>query len=281
MTYSEALSAFERLEDHRDDTVAPASRSLLLSHGEPRERAVVLFHGLTSSPPQFDAFARALHARGENVIVPRLPRHGDRDRLSNALRDFSMDEVLSVAESSLEIARALGRRVTVAGFSVGGLLTAWLAQHHRFEHAVAISPFLGIMGIPHEVTPLVARTLRRLPNRFVYWHPIKRERLLPVHGYPRIATRAVAASLELAQQLLLDAAQTAPRTPRITLALNAREAAVNNNAARRLADLWEAHGVSVERRRLRGLPPSHDIVEPLRHPKIAAKALALLLPVFE
>jgi alpha-beta hydrolase superfamily lysophospholipase len=80
MTYAEALELFARLEDRGDAGIAPQCRSVLLGHGEQRGRAVVLFHGLTSSPPQFDTFARALHARGHNVIVPRLPRHGDRDR---------------------------------------------------------------------------------------------------------------------------------------------------------------------------------------------------------
>jgi pimeloyl-ACP methyl ester carboxylesterase len=281
MTYAEAVAAFERLEDRGDATVATECRSMLLGHGEPREQAFVLLHGLTSSPPQFSAFAHSLHERGHNVLVPRLPRHGDRDRLTNTLRDFSIGELVRVAETSLQVARALGTRVTVAGFSVGGLLAAWLAQHHTFEHAIAISPFLGVVGLPHELTPLTVKILRRLPNGFVYWHPIERERLLPAHGYPRVATRAVAASLDLASTLLREAASSPPKTRRITLALNAREAAVNNRTALHLAALWEEGGTPVTRHTLRGLPPSHDIIEPLRNPRIAARAHAMLLPLLE
>jgi pimeloyl-ACP methyl ester carboxylesterase len=280
-TYADALAAFEGLEDRGDATIAADCRSVLLSHGESRERAFVLFHGLTSSPAQFSAFARSLHEQGHNVLVPRLPRHGDRDRLTNTLRDFSIGEIVHVAESSLQLARGLGTRVTVAGFSVGGLLAAWLAHHHTFDHAIAIAPFLGVVGLPHELTPLTAKILRRLPNGFVYWHPIKRERLLPAHGYPRIATRAVAASLDLASDLLAEAARTPPKTQRITLALNASEAGVNNRSALRLARLWEEAGATLQRHRLHGLPPSHDIIEPQRNPKVAAQAYALLLPLFD
>jgi pimeloyl-ACP methyl ester carboxylesterase len=280
MTYADALAAFDRLEDRGDAAVASACRSVLLSHGEPREQAFVLFHGLTSSPPQFSAFAHSLYEQGHNVLVPRLPRHGDRDRLTNTLRDFSIGEMLRVAEASLQVARGLGTRVTVAGFSVGGLLAAWLAQHHTVDHAIAISPFLGVVALPHELTPLAVKILRQLPNGFVYWHPIKRERLLPAHGYPRIAIRAVAASLELASNLLAEAERTPPKTQRITLALNAREAAVNNRTTLRLAALWDEAGATVDCRTLRGLPPSHDIIEPLRNPSVAERAHAMLLPLF-
>jgi alpha-beta hydrolase superfamily lysophospholipase len=281
MGYADALAAFERLEDRGDATVAADCRSVLLGHGATQARAFVLFHGLTSSPAQFSAFARSLHERGHNVLVPRLPRHGDRDRMTKTLRDFSIGEMLQVGESSLQLARGLGTRVTVAGFSVGGLLTAWLAQHHAFDHAIAIAPFLGVVGAPHELTPLTVNILRWLPNGFVYWHPIKRERLLPAHGYPRIATRAVAASLDLASNVLFDAARTAPRTLNITLALNARETAVNNRSTLRLAARWEEMGATVHRYQLRGLPPSHDVIEPHRNSKIAVRAHAMLLPLFD
>ena len=58
--------------------------------------AVVLLHGLTNSPPQYDALAPLLHARGHAVIVPRLPlprlsRPHDR-RARGAARDRSRSD---------------------------------------------------------------------------------------------------------------------------------------------------------------------------------------------
>lgn len=171
--------------------------------------------------------------------------------------------IVSVSEA-LEIARDLGENVRVVGFSLGGLLAAWVAQRHAVEQVLAISPFLGIMGLSRIVTPAFSKVLGRMPNFFVWWDPIKRENLMPAHGYPRFATHAVAETLALAGDLLTVARTQAPRSP-IILASNQGECCVNNRAIRCLTSVWRHHeGALVEHRSLRGLGFSHDIIEPLR-----------------
>jgi alpha-beta hydrolase superfamily lysophospholipase len=278
--YRAALRRCESLMQRDDATIHARGGSVLLGHGRPTARVVVLLHGLTASPRQCDALARSLHANGDTVLVPRLPGHGARDRLTTRLRDVRSEHLLEAAREALGIARGLGLSVTVAGFSLGGLLAAWLAQHEHVDHAVAIAPFLGVAYVPRVATASLVAALRALPNVFVWWDPIRRERLMPDHGYPRYPTHAVAESLEIALRLMGSARAAPPATPRITIVTNASETAVNNAAARALARLWRAHDAgSVELHRITGLPPSHDVIEPLRPGALARRAYRTLLPI--
>ena len=278
--YAAALRSFAELAARDDDTIHARGGTMLLAHGRPTTRAVLFLHGLTASPMQCNALARRLHASGDSVIVPRLPGHGACDRLTTQLRDVPAQHLIDAAYEALAIARGLGTSVVVAGFSLGGLLAAWLAQHEHVDHAVAIAPFLGVVGIPDAATAALAASLRTLPNAFLWWHPVKRERLMPDHGYARFPTRAIGEALGIATQLRALVQTTAPATKRITLVSNESETGVNNGATRALAAAWLAHaGTVVELHRITGLPPSHDIIESLRHGTVARRAYRTLLPI--
>ena len=278
--YAGALRTYAALAERDDDTIHARGGTMLLTHGRPTARAVLFLHGLTASPMQCAALARRLHANGDSVIVPRLPGHGARDRLTTQLRDVPAQLLIDAAYEGLAIARGLGTSVVVTGFSLGGLLTAWLAQHERFDHAVAIAPFLGVIGLPGAATTALTASLRTLPNAFLWWDPVKRERLMPDHGYARFPTRAIAEALSIATELRALARTAAPATKRITLVTNESETAVNNGATRTLAAAWNAHeGIAVDLQPLTGLPRSHDIIEALRPGTVARRAYRTLLPI--
>jgi esterase/lipase len=261
--------------------VGDKGRTIAHLHEGRRPRAVVLLHGLTASPAQFARYAEDLYARGHNVLVPRLPRHGHSDRFSEAAARITGDELVTAAREILAVGRELGDAVTVAGFSLGGLLTCWIAQHDFVDRAVPISPFLGVAGLPRRVMNATVEVVMRLPNAFAWWDPILRERQMPAHGYPRYSTHAIAHAYLVARELLHDASQTAPVTQNIVLVNNARESAVNNRAIRRLAASWHAHGADVRRIELQGLPPSHDIIEPLRRSNLADRVYPQLLEAID
>ncbi|HEY0797605.1 MAG TPA: alpha/beta fold hydrolase [Candidatus Baltobacteraceae bacterium] len=257
----------------------PAGEAIVLSHRRATETVYVLLHGMTASPLQFINIARALHSGGANVLVPCLPRHGLPDRMTDALADLSTAELTTFARETIERARAHGSRVVVVGFSLGGLLALWIAQHVFVERAVAIAPFMGAVAVPHALGMSVARHALAHKNRFLWWHPLLRERLMPEHGYPRYPTHAVARLYPLVEELLSAAQSVPPCAADILIVSNAGEMAVNNAGARRLARLWRAQPapVNVRIHRLRGLPPSHDIIEPLRSPALEARVLPKLL----
>ena len=279
--YFGARRAYERIAQREAADEGVAWRSVLMSHGHRAPRSYVLLHGLTASPEQFIQFGDALHARGGNIFIPRLPRHG-RSRLSKALAGLTADELATSARESIGIARGLGERVTVAGFSAGGLLSAWIAQHLAVDRAVCIAPFLGVGWLPTAVAPYVSRMALRLPNRFLWWNPFRRERHGPPHGYPRFATHAIGRTWQLALEVLEAARLRPPATKSIAIVSNDSETTVDNRAIERLVTLWRAHpGVTVEVHRLRGLPRSHDIIEPMRRRPLAAVVYPALLGIVE
>ena len=264
-------------------SASPVSHdSILLTHAEPVQRAYLLFHGLTASPRQFEPFGRMLYERGANVYIPRLPRHGLADRLTTELEELTADELRAFALASVGFARTLAPRLSVVGFSVGGLLAAWVAQHVPVDRVTAIAPFLGVAWLPGRMLRRAAYVARTLPNRFIWWDPILRERQQPAHGYPRFSTHAVAEAIALAQELMADAERHAPAARDVQLLFNASESTVDNVETKRLAALWSAwKGNRIVLHRLRGLPLSHDIIEPLRSPAVARSVALALLDLVE
>jgi pimeloyl-ACP methyl ester carboxylesterase len=241
----------------------------------------VLFHGLAASPTQFVRFANDLHERDHNVLVPRLPRHGHSDRLCDALSSLTAEDLRAVAAQSVEAAQGLGERVVVAGFSLGGVLAAWAAQQEPIARAVAIAPFFGLSWMPNGLMPYLAQALLGQPNHFAWWNPLVRERHYPPHGYPRYATHAVAQAYLLARDVM-SRAHLGMKASELILVTNARETAVNNRAVHRFAAALRNGGAArLQHAILTGIPFSHDIIEPLRHPAIADRVYSQLFALIE
>ena len=195
---------------------------------------------------------------------------------------MSAEQLKACAADTLEMARGLGERVTVAGFSLGGLLSAYLGQFNEVQRVVAIAPFLGVVFVPSAFRLRLANWLLHRRNRFYWWDPLLRERQLPEHGYPRYASHAVAHSLTIADELLNEAGRQAPKASEIVLVVNAREPAVNNRAIMNLVQKWRAHTSDVVHvHRLTGLPIAHDIIEPKRYPDIARRVLPVLVELID
>jgi carboxylesterase len=279
--------AHERLqwfaERDRARHIGEHGRTLLFDHGRRTTHATLLLHGLSASPRQFIAVAQALHERGHNVFVPRLPRHGHRNRLSEALATMSAAQLEACAADSLTVAQGLGEHVNVAGFSLGGLLTAYIGQFERVHRAVAVSPFLGIAAIPNLFRLPVARWVLRRPNRFYWWDPVLRERQQPEHGYPRFASHAIGHGLTLAHEVMDAARSTAPKADELVLVVNPRDSAVNRGAIERLARSWSGTKPdAVHVHRLTNMPRfSHDIIEPKRDPEVSKRVTQVLVELID
>ncbi len=197
------------------------------------------------------------------MYIPRLPRHGLADRLTTELAALTAQELVEFAAQAVASAAALGDEVVVVGFSVGGLLSAWTGQHVAVARVVCIAPFLSIAWLPPRLGSRAVRFALYVPNQFLWWDPLLRERQQPEHGYPRFATHAVAHAAALGRRLLAEAARSKPAARELIVVLNRSETTVSNRTARRLASLWAARAPqSTELHWLRGLPPSHDIIEP-------------------
>ena len=241
---------------------ACASRALL--HGRRTAHAAVLLHGITNCPQQWVQLAAQLHRGGRNVLIPRYPRHGLRDRLNKDIARLTAPELVETAETALAAASGLAERVTVIGLSLGGVLAAWLGERHQtVDVAVMVAPLFGIRRVPGPALPLLRAMAGRGPNLYLWWDRGLKSRLLPEHGYPRVATRAFGALLQLGNQVESGARRSAPRARALVSVTNAADPAVDNGATRRLVRRWRAHGADVREyefpARL-GLP--HDLIDP-------------------
>jgi len=257
--------------------------STVLDHGTRTARVTVLLHGLTASPRTWREFARVRHARGENVLIPRLPRHGHADRMSETLAELTSAELIEQAGRILDAAAHLGEQIVLVGHSLGGSLALHLGHHDaRVHRVVAVAPFLGIRRLPADWHAWVRAVLERTPNRFLYWNPIERGRGVPEHGYHRYTTRSLAAGLALADALREDARSGPPQARHIELVRNASESSVNNRTIDDLVRAWRAvGGANVRVHSLIGLGRSHDVVEPERKRAPAARFLPLLHAVLD
>lgn len=252
-----------------------------LEHVDPGSRArrfeyargaptIVLLHGLTATPHQYDALAPLLYARGRNVIVPRLPRHGYYNRMTKALADLEIAELIAAVKVALREAQELGGEITLAGFSLGGLLAAYAAQREHAARAVCIAPFFGIRWLSRSLNRHCIGVLQLLPDIFMWWNPIRREADDGVgrrDGYPRYPVSAVCKAYVLGQAILEDARRRPPRTRSIAVVTNPRETSCHNGLVRDLATLWRSHGADVEEIRLPRLGVSHDIMTPRSGPR--------------
>lgn len=247
----------------------PLCHTRLLTHGHKTERVVVLLHGYTNCPAQYRELAHRLYVRGQNVLVPRLPFHGYRDRLTDTQGRLTGQQLITVLDAALDAACELGRQVVVAGISMSGTLAAWGAQHRNAIHrAVAFAPLFGVPFLPHPVAGLTARVWLALPNHFRWWSMQTRESGVgPSYAYPRFATHVIAETLLLAQEIRHLADRLPPVAPHIVIVTAPGDRAVNMRATTKIVQLWQAHGADVQ---LITLPASlglvHDFIDPFRLP---------------
>jgi esterase/lipase len=263
MSFEDSVRALEQIAaaDAADPAVNPQSATRVLSHGRRTARALLLLHGFTNSPRQMSDLGELAFERGWNVFIPRLPYHGLRNRMTNALAGLHEAGLKTAASESLEAASSLGERVDVLG-----LMAAWLGQTHDLHSVTAVAPFMGLKLTPHRLSSLIGETLATLPNAWLWWNIWEREGQLPMHAYPRYPTHAVAELLRLGQDVMRRAANKRPRAAHISVIVNSDDPSQNNSVSHDLAKLWIASGANCNWLELRQLGLRHDIMDPTTYP---------------
>lgn len=265
-SYGEALARIAVLRALDGPEIAPECRTLLLTHGARTGRVVLVFHGLTNCPEQFHALGERLHACGANVFIPRMPRHGLADRMTDELAKLGARELRDFTDEATDIARGLGDSVTVVGLSVGAVMAAWAGQERAdVDRAVAIAPLLGVTQARGWLTPAATRLVLALPNQFPWWDSKRREHLLgPRHVYPRFSTRSVGQTLLLGSAVLHDARRGPPAARSLVMVTVGRDRAVDNGMCAALLRAWRAHGARdlTAYEFPESLHLNHDIIDP-------------------
>jgi len=237
-----------------------------MSHGHRTERVVILLHGFTNCPQMWVKFGEELFAAGNTVLIPRLPRHGLANRLTDSPAHLSADELRNCVEGAVLEAAELGEKITVVGLSLGAVLAAHEAiSGDRVDRVVMIAPLFAAPGMPILVSDALGFAAERLlPNIFVWWDGKTRAEIAgPTHAYPRFATRGYGAMLQLGHQVRQAAKRQPPRVADLRVVLNAADPAVNNRATEDLVEAWRRHGADVQVHVFaRELGLLHDLIDP-------------------
>jgi carboxylesterase len=108
------------------------------SHNGTLTSGVLVIHGFTGNPSSVRELAERFAAGGFHVEVPRLSGHGTviEDMMPTRWSDWSAD-----VEAAYKVLSSRCSQVIVAGLSMGGALTLWLAAlHPEIAGIICINP---------------------------------------------------------------------------------------------------------------------------------------------
>ena len=149
-SYEEALARVKSMqEEDSNDLARDVCITKLYDHGDSTEHVIILIHGFTNCPEQFNELGKQYYEAGYNVFIPRMPHHGLSDRLTEELVNLTAENLAVFGDHVIDIAHGLGKKITVMGISGSGTLVAWLAQNRAdIDFALAIAPLFGLAFVP-------------------------------------------------------------------------------------------------------------------------------------
>jgi len=253
-----------RLLDGED--VSPDGRLIFLTHESKTQNAIVFFHGNTNSPRQFAALGRLFYDKGYNVLIPRVPHHGLKDRMTNELGRLTALEMIRLCDASMDIAQGLGQHITVVGFSMGANMAGWVAQNRSdVDKAVIIAPFWGWKGLPTGLFKPLINLLSIFPNRFEWWDKKGKTALTgPTSSYYGFSSRGVAQLMCLGWSVMKAARMGVPKARAILVITCALDNSVNEKNLDRVVNEWHRHGgANITRFQFdKSLGAIHDLIDP-------------------
>lgn len=285
LTYEEADKVFREVIASEPVAVNEVCLPKLLHHGHPTQRVYLLLHGLSNCPAQFDQIGAALHKAGHTVLIPRMPRHGMKDRLTDDYGKLTLQEMATWIGGNLELARALGKEVIISGLSVNGTTVSWVAQKRgNMTSSVVISPFYGPAGIPNFLQGPLGRLMARLPNAYIWWDASKKQDIPgPTYAYPRFPTRVVGEFMVLGQAVLAEAKKSAPMSPNLWMVWSEADPAISIPLVQKMTTRWKAWPSTRLQEKIfpLDLGIQHDMVDPNQPDQKTDITDPILLQIFQ
>lgn len=143
--------------------------------------ACLIIHGYTGGPYEVDPLADFLRENTDwHVEVPTLPGHGEQLSLKNA----SYKNWIQSAEAALEPLRKKYEKVYVIGFSMGGMIAAYLAAKYQIDKLVLLAPsgkYLSFKQIGLDIATCIGDGIRGdLSKNKLYNHYKKKLGVVPL-----------------------------------------------------------------------------------------------------
>lgn len=131
----------------------------------------LMIHGYTGSPYDISPLATYLNERTNwKIEVPTLPGHGE----SLDLRDVSHESWIEAAENELQKLMEKCDEIYLVGFSMGGMIAAYLAAKYQVERLVLLATsgkYLSFKQIGLDMGEILADGIKgELENNKLYVH---------------------------------------------------------------------------------------------------------------
>lgn len=136
----EAIQSWRRWLEKRPAPCSDELDSVGYFQAKAGQKIALVLHGVASNPKRMSEIIKVLVGKGYNVIAPRLAKHFTQNLHE---LDFATEsDWVQDANNTFAIARKFGEQVTLAGFSLGGLLAGKLALKHQdhIERLVLFAP---------------------------------------------------------------------------------------------------------------------------------------------
>ncbi|MCP3683333.1 MAG: hypothetical protein GY861_11650, partial [bacterium] len=216
--YETSVSLVEKFIATDPENIADYGHAILMTHGRKTKRVVVMYHGFTNCPRQYEMLAKKFFDQGYNVYVPRIPHHGIGDRYTKEIGKLTIKDLIKVCDTSIDVAHGLGENVTVLGLSMGGVMASWNAQFRDdVDNAFILVPSFGWYFLPGIVRMLINLSFL-LPNSFLWWDPIKKDnRDCPYSMYHYFSTHGMGHIWRMGLSVLRDSRKQPPLAKRIVV----------------------------------------------------------------
>lgn len=144
----------------------------------------LLFHGFSGAPSDVEPIQQMLHTYNWTCHAPLLPGH---ERPFDGLRDVSWRDWLDMARVEAESYTARYGTFTVIGFSMGGLLAAYIANRYPVERVVLLNAAVFYLS----------------PIRYIayFWEAVRRRNFAHFRRASKIPRTAVTEFMKMAREL--------------------------------------------------------------------------------
>lgn len=258
-SYADSVQRIQSVLAEEDGQVCDICGTRFYTHGDRTKKVVVLVHGLTNSPRQFEELGQMLFKDGYNVLIPRMPFHGLKTHTVSELGNTTTEDLRLFSDEIADMAAGLGEEVTVVGLSGGGTVAAWIAQNRSdVDKAVLIAPLYGVATVPPFANKMLGNLFVRIPD--ITWASSSEPPRESV--YLGWSTRGVAEYMVFSRAAKPVADGEPAQVGNIVLVTNGNDHTVNNGMSEAVAEKWETAGATITRYQFDeslGLP--HDYID--------------------
>lgn len=192
------------------------TKSQFYTPKKPFPRMVLLLHGYSGSPEEFQHLQRALEQAHIPYYAPQLTGFGIADL--HLLTVVEPSDWIRDAISAYDLAASLADRVDVLGNSTGGVLAVLVAEHRNVHTLILSAP--NIASSPSDIlykklldTPLISQGLEYIlpvfvkstrPGRITNMDTLNNTTALHAFHYPALPTHSLAAHWQLQDEINLN-----------------------------------------------------------------------------